>query len=254
MVPAQQAGPPGAGRGGPGGPGAGRGAAGPGRRRRDHDRRGRHAGLQRVGRAAARGRRQGRGDQLRRGRPGRQGRRCWSSSTARSSAPSSPRPQAQQVLARSNFERAKELRRNNAGTQRALDEADAALRTADALGRPRPGAAGQAQARGAVRRAGGPAHRQSGRLRHRRHRRSSISSRSTRSRSTSACRSCSCRRWRRGRRSRSRSTPIPDQAFTGEVRALEPAGRRRRPRRGRARRDRQRRGQAAARDCSPACA
>lgn len=40
--------------------------------------------------------------------------------------------QAQQVLARSNFERAKELRRNNAGTQRALDEADAALRTADA--------------------------------------------------------------------------------------------------------------------------
>ena len=41
--------------------------------------------------------------------------------------------EAQQVLARSNFERAKELRRNNAGTQRALDEADAALRTADAL-------------------------------------------------------------------------------------------------------------------------
>ena len=41
--------------------------------------------------------------------------------------------QAQQVLARSNFERAKELRRNNAGTQRALDEADAALRTANAL-------------------------------------------------------------------------------------------------------------------------
>ena len=40
--------------------------------------------------------------------------------------------QAQQILARSNFERAKELRRNNAGTQRALDEADAALRTADA--------------------------------------------------------------------------------------------------------------------------
>lgn len=40
--------------------------------------------------------------------------------------------QAQQVLARSNFERAKELRRNNAGTQRALDEADAALRTSDA--------------------------------------------------------------------------------------------------------------------------
>ena len=40
--------------------------------------------------------------------------------------------QAQQVLGRSNFERAKELRRNNAGTQRALDEADAALRTADA--------------------------------------------------------------------------------------------------------------------------
>lgn len=41
--------------------------------------------------------------------------------------------QAQQILARSNFERAKELRRNNAGTQRALDEADAALRTANAL-------------------------------------------------------------------------------------------------------------------------
>jgi membrane fusion protein, multidrug efflux system len=40
--------------------------------------------------------------------------------------------EAQQVLARTNFERAKELRRNNAGTQRALDEADAALRTADA--------------------------------------------------------------------------------------------------------------------------
>ena len=40
--------------------------------------------------------------------------------------------QAQQALARSNFERAKELRRNNAGTQRALDEADAALRTANA--------------------------------------------------------------------------------------------------------------------------
>ena len=41
--------------------------------------------------------------------------------------------QAQLILARSNFERAKELRRNNAGTQRALDEADAALRTADAM-------------------------------------------------------------------------------------------------------------------------
>lgn len=41
--------------------------------------------------------------------------------------------QAQQILARSNFERAKELRRNNAGTQRALDEADAALRTANAV-------------------------------------------------------------------------------------------------------------------------
>ena len=39
---------------------------------------------------------------------------------------------AQQVLTRSNYERAKELRRNNAGTQRSLDEADAALRTADA--------------------------------------------------------------------------------------------------------------------------
>ena len=41
--------------------------------------------------------------------------------------------QAQQMLARSNFERAKELRRNNAGTQRALDEADAGLRTANAV-------------------------------------------------------------------------------------------------------------------------
>ena len=41
--------------------------------------------------------------------------------------------QAQLILARSNFERAKELRRNNVGTQRALDEADAALRTADAM-------------------------------------------------------------------------------------------------------------------------
>ena len=40
---------------------------------------------------------------------------------------------AQQVLTRSNYERAKELRRNNAGTQRSLDEADAALRTADAM-------------------------------------------------------------------------------------------------------------------------
>ncbi len=40
---------------------------------------------------------------------------------------------AQQALARSNFDRAKELRRTTAGTQRALDEADAALRTADAM-------------------------------------------------------------------------------------------------------------------------
>jgi membrane fusion protein, multidrug efflux system len=40
--------------------------------------------------------------------------------------------EAQRSLARSNFERAKELRRNNAGTQRALDEADSTLRTADA--------------------------------------------------------------------------------------------------------------------------
>jgi membrane fusion protein (multidrug efflux system) len=40
--------------------------------------------------------------------------------------------EAQRSLARTNFERAKELRRNNAGTQRALDEAEAALRTADA--------------------------------------------------------------------------------------------------------------------------
>ena len=38
--------------------------------------------------------------------------------------------QAQQVLARSNFERAKELRRNNAGTQRALTR-PTALRTAN---------------------------------------------------------------------------------------------------------------------------
>jgi membrane fusion protein (multidrug efflux system) len=40
--------------------------------------------------------------------------------------------EAQRDLARTNFDRAKELRRNNVGTQRALDEADAALRTADA--------------------------------------------------------------------------------------------------------------------------
>ena len=40
--------------------------------------------------------------------------------------------QAARTLARSNFERASELRRNNAGTQRALDEAEAGLRTADA--------------------------------------------------------------------------------------------------------------------------
>lgn len=40
--------------------------------------------------------------------------------------------EAQRDLARTNFERAKELRRNNVGTQRALDEADAALRTAEA--------------------------------------------------------------------------------------------------------------------------
>lgn len=40
--------------------------------------------------------------------------------------------QAQQALARSNFERAKELRRSNAGTQRALDESESALKTADA--------------------------------------------------------------------------------------------------------------------------
>ena len=40
---------------------------------------------------------------------------------------------AQQVLARSNYERAKELRHTTAGTQRALDEAEAALRTADAM-------------------------------------------------------------------------------------------------------------------------
>lgn len=41
--------------------------------------------------------------------------------------------EAQQALGRSNFERAKDLRRTTAGTQRALDEADAALRTANAL-------------------------------------------------------------------------------------------------------------------------
>ncbi|MFO1074092.1 MAG: efflux RND transporter periplasmic adaptor subunit [Geminicoccaceae bacterium] len=40
--------------------------------------------------------------------------------------------EAQRDLAQSNFERAKELRRNNVGTQRALDEADSALRTAQA--------------------------------------------------------------------------------------------------------------------------
>jgi membrane fusion protein (multidrug efflux system) len=40
--------------------------------------------------------------------------------------------EAQRDLARNNFERAKELRRNNVGTQRALDEAEAALRTAEA--------------------------------------------------------------------------------------------------------------------------
>ena len=40
--------------------------------------------------------------------------------------------EAQRDLARSNFERARELRRTTAGTQRALDEADAALRTAEA--------------------------------------------------------------------------------------------------------------------------
>lgn len=40
--------------------------------------------------------------------------------------------EAQRDLARSNFDRAKELRRNNVGTQRALDEADSALRTAEA--------------------------------------------------------------------------------------------------------------------------
>jgi membrane fusion protein, multidrug efflux system len=40
--------------------------------------------------------------------------------------------EAQRALARTNFDRARELRRNNAGTQRALDEAEAALRTAEA--------------------------------------------------------------------------------------------------------------------------
>ena len=40
--------------------------------------------------------------------------------------------EATRTLARSNFERASELRRNNAGTQRSLDEAEAALRTANA--------------------------------------------------------------------------------------------------------------------------
>lgn len=40
--------------------------------------------------------------------------------------------EAQRDLARSNFERAKELRRNNVGTQRSLDEAEAAIRVADA--------------------------------------------------------------------------------------------------------------------------
>ena len=40
--------------------------------------------------------------------------------------------EAQLALAQSNFERAKELRRNNVGTQRALDEAEAALRTGQA--------------------------------------------------------------------------------------------------------------------------
>ena len=42
------------------------------------------------------------------------------------------RAEARRDLGRSNFERAKELRRSNAGTQRALDEAEAAQRTADA--------------------------------------------------------------------------------------------------------------------------
>jgi membrane fusion protein, multidrug efflux system len=40
--------------------------------------------------------------------------------------------EAARALAHSNFERASELRRNNAGTQRALDEAEASMRTADA--------------------------------------------------------------------------------------------------------------------------
>jgi membrane fusion protein (multidrug efflux system) len=40
--------------------------------------------------------------------------------------------EAQLSLARSNYDRAKELRRNNAGTQRALDEADMNLRTTGA--------------------------------------------------------------------------------------------------------------------------
>jgi membrane fusion protein (multidrug efflux system) len=40
--------------------------------------------------------------------------------------------EAQRDLTQSNFERARELRRNNVGTQRALDEAAAALRTAQA--------------------------------------------------------------------------------------------------------------------------
>lgn len=39
---------------------------------------------------------------------------------------------AQQSLAHSNFDRAKELRRSNAGTQRALDESESAMKTADA--------------------------------------------------------------------------------------------------------------------------
>ena len=58
--------------------------------------------------------------------------RCWSSSTARSSVPNSPRPRRREPSPDSNFERASELRRNNAGTQRALDEAEAGMRTADA--------------------------------------------------------------------------------------------------------------------------
>lgn len=39
---------------------------------------------------------------------------------------------AQQSLAHSNFDRAKELRRGNAGTQRSLDESESAMKTADA--------------------------------------------------------------------------------------------------------------------------